>query len=154
MSICKVFWVGSHALLDNYIPRCYTPAFCEKLLQLYEGRVTAQPSLRNRVEVDPQETDRSLFMKMDLGDPWLDSGLRRAWNYIYRNKYLRIPPSWEEAIEQFDTELNQRVFQLQSIGSQCFDCAVSLLFRAKLSFAFLTLLLVLRLQSLLLKGTL
>lgn len=78
-------------------------------MDLYEGRVTAQPSLRKRIQHDPKESDRALFAKMDLGDVWMDSKIHMAWFYIYRNKYLRIPDSWLDAITEFDLELTQRV---------------------------------------------
>lgn len=88
-------------------PRCYTHEFCKKLMDCYQGRVTAQPSLRSRKEIDPAATDRMIFSAMPLGDPCIDAGLPKVWKYIFSNKYLAIPDSWVECIAEFDRELTQ-----------------------------------------------
>lgn len=82
-------------------------------MECYQGRVTPQPSLRNRLEIDNELTDRNIFSNLPLGDCWIDSGLHKAWKYIYANKYLRIPESWAECIRAFDEELTARVHRLQ-----------------------------------------
>ena len=89
--------------------RCYTEGFCNHLLDCYEGRGSFPHQLRQKVHIDPRSSDRLIFSQMDLGDIWLESGIHKAWDYIYSNRHLEIPNSWLECIRDFDTQLKSSV---------------------------------------------
>lgn len=100
---------GPHVLL-----RCYTEGFCKKVLECYEGRQTLQPPLRQKIPVNPKTSDRRLFSELPLGDPWMDSGLPMIWAYIYKNKHLKVPDSWDQCIQEFNQELSAKVLWLHT----------------------------------------
>ena len=50
-------------------------------------------------------TDKELFAQTELGDVWWDASLPWVWAYLYHNKKLRVPPSWQNVIEDFHEEL-------------------------------------------------
>lgn len=93
----------------SLMARCYTKGFCEKLLELYEGRSGFQPPLRQKLKINPRKSDREIFHEMELGDIWLDAGLHMVWKYVFNNKHIRIPDSWADTMAQFDKELTARV---------------------------------------------
>eukprot|EP00435_Cladocopium_sp_Y103_P063092 s396_g24.t1 len=49
--------------------QCYTKGFCEKLLELYEGRSGFQPPLRQKLKINPRKSDKEIFSEMELGAP-------------------------------------------------------------------------------------
>ena len=54
-------------------------------------------------------SDRALFDQMWVGDMWLDARLPAVWAYIYGSKNVRIPPSWENAMNNFNLAVTQLV---------------------------------------------
>ena len=46
-------------------------------------------SLRRRIPVDLQKSDKELFESMPLGDVWVESRCHEAFEYLYHSKHLR-----------------------------------------------------------------
>ena len=65
--------------------------------------------LRNKNSTNPDLSDVELFKALPMKDLWEDADLPAVYFYLRRNKYLMIPPSWEDAISQFDKELDAKV---------------------------------------------
>lgn len=66
----------------------------------------AQPSLRQKIHVDPRKTDVQIFNSLALGDTWDDACLLEAYRYLRSHAMLVIPPTWEDAFKCFDGELS------------------------------------------------
>ena len=89
-------------------PRIYTRAFGECLLSLWdEERTSGQPrlSMRQKVHVATGLSDRELFQGLQLGDTWPDAEMVQVWSYLYNNKQLLIPSSWQSIMHDFNIEL-------------------------------------------------
>ena len=87
--------------------RAYPEGFALRLLELYEGRDSLPYHLRHRATVDPTLTDRQLFSRMELGDPWLDAQLYQVFRYLYDCDSVEIPASWSTTMKRFNDELTQ-----------------------------------------------
>lgn len=87
------------------------------MLHGYEQRTSFPAHMRHRLPVDLTCSDRRLFESMEIGDVWIDGKMHLVWDYIYRSKHVKIPPSWQNAIEQFNDELTRLVPSLHCIGS-------------------------------------
>ena len=96
--------------LHAYLTRAYTEGFVSELLKCFECRGPFQAVLRKKEFIDPALSDRNIFERMPLGDVWLESKMHLAWGYIYNNKHMVVPPSWQSAIETFNKELLEKVF--------------------------------------------
>lgn len=81
-------------------------------MALFEGRRGLPGHLRHRATVDPRLTDRQLFDRAPLGDPWIDAGMHHVWKYLYNCKHVEIPDSWEQTLRDFDSELTRVVPRL------------------------------------------
>ena len=86
-------------------PRCYPEGFAQRLLECFEGRRGLQGHLTHKQFVDPKLTDRQLFDKMDLSDPWIDASMCEVWKYLYNNHHVKIPDSWVTTMAEFDKQL-------------------------------------------------
>ena len=89
-------------------PRVYTRDFGKRILELWREEMDAsKPRLcmRQKIHVSGGETDQDLFRKLPLADVWPDAELVQVWAYLYANKKLRIPSSWESTMATFHTEL-------------------------------------------------
>ena len=103
------------AYLISPRPRCYPEGFAKRLMALYENRPSFPLHLRHREHVDTTMTDRQLFSRMDLGDPWVDAGMQHVWKYLYQSPHVQIPDSWIAVMRKFDAELTNLVPSLGSI---------------------------------------
>ncbi|CAL1131728.1 unnamed protein product, partial [Cladocopium goreaui] len=54
-------------------------------------------------------TDKELFQSMPLGDTWPEAELIQTWAYLYRNKHLKIPDSWQSTLKEFHETLMDSV---------------------------------------------
>ena len=88
-------------------PRCYPEGFALRLLELYEGRRSFPLHLRHREAVDPTLTDRQIFARMKIGDPWIDANMHHVFKYLYNCPKVRIPDSWIPEMQRFDDELTR-----------------------------------------------
>lgn len=61
--------------------------------------------LRGKVFLTPGRTDRELFENEPLGDLWWDAKMPWVFEYLYHNRKLNIPESWEATMETFRKEL-------------------------------------------------
>lgn len=94
-----------HALL-----RCYPEGFARKLLECFAGRRGLPGHMRHKHPVDVSLTDRQLFERMSLTDPWIDASMCEVWKYLYHNKHVVIPESWTSTMADFDKELTALAF--------------------------------------------
>ena len=93
----------------GFLPRCYPEGFALRLLELYEGRSSLPLHLRHRVPIDHTLTDRQLFDRLELGDPWIDAGMHHVFKYLYKCPHVVIPDSWVPTMRRFDAELTNIV---------------------------------------------
>ena len=105
--------MGLCTCVKSYL-RCYPEGFARQLLTIYEGRKSFPEHLRSKAHIDLTLSDRALFEQMQVGDLWLDGRLPAVWAYIYRSKHVTIPPSWENAMKEFDLAVTQLVPHLYS----------------------------------------
>lgn len=110
---CIIYFVYINLNLSR--PRCYPEGFAKRLMELYETRPSFPLHLRHREHVDTTLTDRQLFSRMDLGDPWVDAGMQHVWKYLYNCPHVQIPDSWIAVMRKFDAELTNLVPSLGSI---------------------------------------
>ena len=61
--------------------------------------------LRQKPIVSSTATDRELFDGMDVGDVWSDGEIIQVWAYLYSNKRLRIPETWQLSLSNFNKTL-------------------------------------------------
>ena len=88
--------------------RAYTKAFGRKILSLWEEeKASSRPRLclRQKYAVPQDATDRELFMSLPTGDTWPDADMVRVWAYLYMNRKLAIPTSWQSTMNAFHAEL-------------------------------------------------
>ena len=52
-----------------------------------------------------QLSDRELWASMETGDLWLDAKLHEVWFYLYSNRHLCIPESWQNTMQEFHAEV-------------------------------------------------
>ncbi|CAE7236796.1 unnamed protein product, partial [Symbiodinium sp. CCMP2456] len=97
---CHEKWGAQH--------RSYSKAFGRKIYELWREECKAeQPRLcmRQKVHIDPGMTDKGLFESLPLGDSWPDAEMIEVWAYLYKNKKLMIPSSWQSTMDAFNSEL-------------------------------------------------
>ncbi|CAE7328646.1 unnamed protein product [Symbiodinium sp. CCMP2592] len=90
----------------------YSKAFGKKILELWRQECTAeQPRLcmRQKVHIDSRMTDKELFQSLPLGDTWPDAEMVQVWAYLYKNKKLIVPSSWQSTMDSFNSELLESV---------------------------------------------
>ncbi|CAE7757411.1 unnamed protein product [Symbiodinium pilosum] len=88
----------------------YSRVFGKRILELWdEERASTQPRLclRQKTQVSQDLTDRELFSSLQLGDTWPDAELVQVWCYLYNNKNLMIPPTWQATMDAFHSELKE-----------------------------------------------
>ena len=61
--------------------------------------------MRQKVVLNATMTDRELFDAMAIGDHWPEAELIQVWAYLYRNKRLCIPSSWQPTLEKFNADV-------------------------------------------------
>ena len=61
--------------------------------------------MRHKETVDLTLTDRQLFARMKIGDPWIDANMHHVFKYLYHCPKVRIPDSWLPEMRRFDAEL-------------------------------------------------
>ncbi|CAE7265976.1 unnamed protein product, partial [Symbiodinium necroappetens] len=87
----------------------FTKAFGKALLELWqqEQSSAAPPrlSLRQKVHLPVEMTDRELFSGLSLGDTWGDAELVQVWEYLYCNKHLVVPEAWKSTMAALNTQL-------------------------------------------------
>ena len=88
------------------LPRQYPVGFGVGLAQAMTTW-KPQPKLRQKKEVDSSMTDLELFSAMELGDVWEDCNLIEVYRYARRYKPETVPPSWQNAMEKLDAQLNE-----------------------------------------------
>ena len=66
-----------------------------------------QPVMRQKVDLDPRQTDLEIFQGLDLGDVWSDARLVETYWYLRNSKKASIPDSWEETFQCFDAALKE-----------------------------------------------
>lgn len=80
----------------------YPRSFANRLLELYEDHALSQRrDLRCKIPVDRTLSDRQMFNQMSNSDLWLDAGLPEVLGYLWSNKYLRIPDSWNDCMTEY-----------------------------------------------------
>ena len=52
---------------------------------------------------------RDLFRSLQLGDTWPDAEMVQVWAYLYKNKRLMVPISWQSTMDDFNSELMESV---------------------------------------------
>lgn len=101
--------------LCPHFGRAYTEGFIKELLRCFESRGPFTCMLRTKQKIDSTCTDRSIFEALPLGDVWIESKMHLAWAYIYNNKYMVVPDSWQTAIQSFNKELVEKAFWLHIV---------------------------------------
>eukprot|EP00439_Symbiodinium_sp_Y106_P061660 s1281_g9.t1 len=94
------------------LKRSYSRAFGKKILELWQQERTAeQPRLcmRQKVHIDSGMTDKEVFESLPLGDTWPDAEMVQVWAYLYKNKKLIVPSSWQSVMDSFNSELLESV---------------------------------------------
>lgn len=96
------FWDSTFCL------RVYPLGFGEGLHDVMTGW-SAQPTLRQKQEIDTSKTDREIFRDLKLGDLWQDADLVSCYRYLRKSKRFSsaIPSSWENVFMDFDAELDK-----------------------------------------------
>lgn len=61
--------------------------------------------MRQKVIIGNTLTDREAFDQLEAGDCWAEAEIIQVWAYLYRNPKLKIPPSWEKTLSNFNVEL-------------------------------------------------
>ena len=72
-----------------------------------EERASKQPrlSMRQKVHVPAGATDRELFEGLEVGDTWADANMVSVWAYLYNNKHLTIPSTWQPTMSELNSTL-------------------------------------------------
>ena len=97
-------------------PRAYTKEFGKHLLSLWKEETasgTPRLCMRQKVHVSQAVSDKELFNSLSLGDTWPDGDLGAVWGYLWRNKKLLVPLSWQSTMEAFNEEVQSSVPNLQ-----------------------------------------
>ena len=86
----------------------------ELIKQIYDAFTTdfaphSLGCLRHKNTVNPDLSDVELFTALPMKDLWEDAELPSVYFYLRRNRYLMVPESWEDAIHDFDKELDAKV---------------------------------------------
>ena len=116
LPVVNVISIVPQRELKANLPRVYTKQFGQKLLELWrEEQASATPRLpmRQKLHLSGQESDREIFDSMQLGDPWGDAEMVEVWCYLYKNKHLLVPSSWQSTMAAFHEELRASVPRLQ-----------------------------------------
>ncbi|CAE7737747.1 unnamed protein product [Symbiodinium sp. CCMP2456] len=101
----RKFVGNKQALKDSGI---YAKAFAQHVLSLWDDeRESRQPrlSMRQKVHVRTDATDKELFQGLAMKDPWPDAEMVSVWAYLYKNKYLNIPLTWQSIMSEFNSAL-------------------------------------------------
>ena len=88
--------------------RIYTAAFARRILELWnEEQESKQPrlSVRQKVHVGNDLSDRELFQQLTMDDTWPDAEMVSVWAYLYANKHLVIPHTWQSTMSDMNREL-------------------------------------------------
>lgn len=88
--------------------RIYSAAFARRILELWkEERDSKQPrlSMRQKVHVGTDVSDRELFEQLPMGDTWPDAEMVSVWAYLYSNKHLLIPQTWQPTMSDLNSKL-------------------------------------------------
>ena len=75
--------------------------------------MTPRLCMRQKVHVSGKDKDKELFDSMAMGDPWADAEMVQVWSYLYKNKKLLIPASWQSTMAAFNDELRASVPRMQ-----------------------------------------
>lgn len=89
--------------------REYPLGFGQRLLDGYlqSIREPQRQDLRRKFALDPQKSDRELFMEYPCHeDQWFDAELPECFWYLSGSRSLEVPDSWADAIQSFKKELH------------------------------------------------
>ena len=93
--------------------RAYPAGLGHHLLKVWrEVKDLPRKSMREKPVVSTTATDRELFEQMEVGDVWAEAELIQVWSYLYRNRNLTIPESWQSTMKSFNSTLMDIVSQL------------------------------------------
>ena len=104
------------------MPRAYTKKFGRKLLSLWEeekASSTPRLCLRQKLHISGRATDKDLFCGLELGDTWPEAEMVQVWSYLYSNKRLHIPDSWQSTMDAFNDELRVTVSCINQFEAAC-----------------------------------
>lgn len=95
----------------------YPLSFGFRLVELYQAYGDMpRRDLWCKIPTEPSWTDRELFMQMCDEDLWLDAKLPDVLFYVYSNKHLVIPSSWESCMVDYINHVKKEVTRLIYIG--------------------------------------
>lgn len=112
--------------------RVYPPAFGQRLLRIWESSDLGDVPLRSLRNISAYifntcminifkavcrrratsiqgQSDREVFQKMELGDPWPDADLYSVFLYLWTSSGTCIPDSWKECMNKFAVEFRDAV---------------------------------------------
>lgn len=93
--------------------RAYPAGLGHHLLKVWhEVKDLPRKSMREKPALSTTATDRELFEQMEIGDVWAEAELIQVWSYLYRNRHLTIPESWQSTMKSFNHMLMEIVSQL------------------------------------------
>ena len=95
-----------YPFLMHILLRCYTPGFCQRLLECYNSRGVPPADVRHKRPLDLSKSDKQLWEEMPTADVVLDGRLHQVWGYLLGNRHLCVPASWQSSIAAFDKELH------------------------------------------------
>ena len=61
--------------------------------------------MRQKIHVDSKSSDHQLFRALALDDTWPDAELVQLWSYLYGNKQLLIPATWQSTMAELNAQL-------------------------------------------------
>ena len=75
--------------------------------------------MRQKVAIPRGATDKELFLGLELDDTWAESEMIEVWAYLFANKHLHVPHSWQSTMDAFDAELKDAAPYLNRFESNC-----------------------------------
>ena len=64
---------------------------------------------RNKVCLDSTLSDRQMFERLPLGDPWCDADLSAVFFFLYESSSTHVPNSWQQVMKDFAGSLKDAV---------------------------------------------
>lgn len=57
--------------------------------------------MRQKIILNSTSTDRELFVNLPTGDIWPEAEVVQVWTYLYNNRHLKVPDSWQRTLADF-----------------------------------------------------